>query len=773
MAKKALLIGVSKYDRAHDRALSPLPAATNDVEAMYRVLIAPDLGGFDQVKVLADPDCQSMKDEIETLFTGCSQDDLVLLFFSGHGLKDEKNQLYFATRITRKNAKGGLSRSTAVPAQFIHEIMAYSRARQQAIILDCCFSGAFDPALQAKDDGSFDLQGQLGAEGRVVLASSNATQYSCEHKRAGLSIYTRHLIEGIETGAGDLNQDGQVSILELHEYATKKVQEDISDVTPKLVIVKDKGWEDKGWEIILSKTRAKGDQSPDTKKQEIDLGEVLLESRSEEDTAYNAIPSLLLPLKPLIERLIEQLKNYCFSHSRAGDVSSAVTTGDTLELIRLASNADWVFLMSQSEGQNSWQLKAQSRLSREIDSGDYTEMLKAEVLASIASESVFMAGHHGTYRIVYDETTEAAKAFILIPLDSSNDPEFIGVCGLSKDSHYLNDACTKIITSFYSAAQCFHAYPHWQPSRVEASILDDLKRDHGFLPLSFYNRRFELFCDRLSQIVIYFEPILDLRKVAITGWEALARDPLSLRAPVDLFEAAELWGSRFIVQLDMQLLKLAATSYRQAGLNARRNRRVNEISPLSVNVYPESLMRSAYFKTVREITTPDKNGYTLLPSDSLVLEISEKADLPAYQDGVRLKFPLEVFKAKLIQYVRELRIQFGIDDFGVGYASVSRLAGLRPPHVKIDREILHQQQAEIIIRFVREIVTKSSELHLAKIVVEGLDEHSPITLHQLHKLGVAYAQGYIIGKAEPKIYRLTSEKRKFLIRSIQGDPMEH
>ena len=764
MVKKALLIGVSEYDRA----LSPLPAAANDVEAMRRVLADPKLGGFDQVKVLANPDCQSMKDEIETLFTGCSQDDLVLLFFSGHGLKDNKNKLYFATRITRKNAKGDLSQSTAVSAQFIHEIMGYSRAKQQAIILDCCFSAAFDPALQAQDDGSFDLQGQLGAEGRVVLASSNATQYACEHKRAGLSIYTRRLIEGIETGDGDLNQDGQVSILELHEYATKKVQEDIPDVTPKLIIVKDQGWE-----IILSKTKDQGARSPDTKKQEIDLGEVQLESSSEEYTAYNAIPSLLLPLRPLIERLIEQLKNYCLSCSRSGNASSAVIAGDTLELIRLASNADWVFLMSQPEGQNSWQLKAQSRLSREIDCGDYTETLRAEVLASVTSESIFRAGHHGIYRVVYDETTEAAKAFILIPLEASADSEFIGVCGLSKDSHYLNDACTKIITSFYSAAQRFHADPHWQPSRVEAGILDDLKRDHGFLPLSFYNRRFELFCDRLSQMVIYFEPILDLRKVAITGWEALARDPDSLTAPVDLFEAAELWGSQFIVQLDMELLKLAATSYRQAGLNGRRNRRVNEISPLSVNVYPESLMRLAYFKTVREITTPDKTGYTLLPSDSLVLEISEKADLPAYQDGVRLKFPLEAFKAKLIQYVRELRIQFGIDDFGVGYASVSRLAGLRPPHVKIDREILHQQQAEIIIRFVREIVTKSSELHLAKIVVEGLDEHSPITLHQLHKLGVAYVQGYIIGKAEPKIYRLTSEKRKFLIKSIQGDAVEH
>jgi hypothetical protein len=39
---------------------------------------------------------------------------------------------------------------------------------------------------------------------------------------------------------------------------------------------------------------------------------------------------------------------------------------------------------------------------------------------------------------------------------------------------------------------------------------------------------------------MYFEPIVDLKKIAITGWEALARDPESLTAPIDLFDAAEL-----------------------------------------------------------------------------------------------------------------------------------------------------------------------------------------------------------------------------------------
>ena len=185
MAKVALLIGVSEYAVG----LNPLPAAVKDVVAFERILKDSEMGDFDEVKVLINPEPQAMQYEVETLFSGRSKDDFVLLFFSGHGIKDDSNNLYFATRITRKSAKGELIRSTAVPARFVHEVMNNSRAKRQAIILDCCFSGAFDPTLQSKgDDGSVDLQGQLGAEGRVVLTSSSSTQYSFEQQGSDLSL---------------------------------------------------------------------------------------------------------------------------------------------------------------------------------------------------------------------------------------------------------------------------------------------------------------------------------------------------------------------------------------------------------------------------------------------------------------------------------------------------------------------------------------------------------------------------------------------------------
>src|SRR4028119_83481 len=246
MVKVALLIGVSQYGAGFNQ----LPAAAKDVEAMQRVLLHPDMGDFEQVQSLIDPDPQEMGTAIENLFGDGSRDDLVVLFFSGHGIKDESGNLYLATRTTRKNARGGLIRSTAIAARFVQEIMSDSRMRRQVVILDCCFSGAFGEGLLAKDDSSVDVRRQLGGEGRVVLTSSASTQYSFEQQGSDLSIYTRYLVEGIETGAGDTNSDGFVSILELHEYAASKVQQEAPAMTPKIIVIKDKGFE-----IVLAKAR--------------------------------------------------------------------------------------------------------------------------------------------------------------------------------------------------------------------------------------------------------------------------------------------------------------------------------------------------------------------------------------------------------------------------------------------------------------------------------------------------------------------------------------
>ncbi|MEH1964946.1 caspase, EACC1-associated type [Nostoc sp.] len=248
MAKFALLIGVSEYDY-QDEDLKPLSAAVKDVEAMQRVLVNPEMGDFaaSNITVLKNPQPQTVREAIFHLFFNRQKHDLLLFYFSGHGIKDERGQLYLSTRETKKqNSK--LVTPSAVPASVLHENINDSRSLQQVIILDCCFSGAITQGMTVKSDGTVNVQEQLGGKGRAILTSSTSMQYAFEQEGSELSIYTRYLVEGIETGAADKDTDGWISIDELHEYASTKVQETAPAMTPKFYPVEE------GHKILLAKS---------------------------------------------------------------------------------------------------------------------------------------------------------------------------------------------------------------------------------------------------------------------------------------------------------------------------------------------------------------------------------------------------------------------------------------------------------------------------------------------------------------------------------------
>jgi len=161
MAKFALLIGVSEYSEG----LRPISSAILDVEAMRRVLEHPDMGAFDQVTVLPNPDKGSMEKAVEVLFADRQRDDLVLLYFSGHGLKDQKARFFLSTRDTGRDQKGNFSLATALAATKLQEYITDSHSQRQIIILDCCFSGALVQGMPIK--GEFNIQEELGGKGRA------------------------------------------------------------------------------------------------------------------------------------------------------------------------------------------------------------------------------------------------------------------------------------------------------------------------------------------------------------------------------------------------------------------------------------------------------------------------------------------------------------------------------------------------------------------------------------------------------------------------------
>lgn len=246
MSKHALLIGVSEYSTED---FKPLPSATADVEAMRRVLQHSEMGGFpaEQIVVLTNPAKHQVEDAIYGLFAGKREDDLLLFYFSGHGVKDDTGKLYFTVPDTRKYREA-LVGHTAVSASMLHDQMSRSESEYQALVLDCCFSGAIAKGMTIKDDGGVDVRSQLGGRGRAIFTASSSTQYSFQKDDLPLSVYTHFFVEGIDKGAADLDGDGQISADELHRYVLEKVQNVEPRMTPQFYPVED------GHRIYLAKS---------------------------------------------------------------------------------------------------------------------------------------------------------------------------------------------------------------------------------------------------------------------------------------------------------------------------------------------------------------------------------------------------------------------------------------------------------------------------------------------------------------------------------------
>ncbi len=248
MAKKALVIGINNYIPDSDTApgLKPLVAAINDARAMQAVLANPDIGDF-QVIPLENPDAREMTEAIDDLFNTCHASDTLLLYFAGHGVKDDQGRLFFATRNTTKYADGRLKTSTAVPTRTVRELMETSSAARRVIILDCCFSGAFVQGDTLRDDGAVDVKAELAGEGWAVLTATTSTQYSREQEGEDLAIYTRYLVQGLSDGTADLDGDGAISADELHQYVERELKKSAPTMKPQRHIGKT------GERIILAK----------------------------------------------------------------------------------------------------------------------------------------------------------------------------------------------------------------------------------------------------------------------------------------------------------------------------------------------------------------------------------------------------------------------------------------------------------------------------------------------------------------------------------------
>jgi len=228
-ARRALVIASYAYA---DGGLRQLVAPAHDAEEFAAVLRDPEIAAFDVTTLINQPN-HVVGEAIADFYTMSRRDDLTLLYFTGHGLKDDQGRLYLAMTNTRRQALTW----TAISAVQLNEAMDASPSRRKVLILDCCYSGAFPAGSVAKADQEVQTLERFHGKGRAVLTASDATQYAFEgddlRGSGKSSIFTRYLVEAMRSGEADLDNDGDIALDELYSYVHDRVVAEMPQQRPK------------------------------------------------------------------------------------------------------------------------------------------------------------------------------------------------------------------------------------------------------------------------------------------------------------------------------------------------------------------------------------------------------------------------------------------------------------------------------------------------------------------------------------------------------------
>jgi hypothetical protein len=211
---RALLIGNSTYP-ADEHNLQTLKGPVKDIAALNRALIDPGSGLFADADVTLLPEATSSRAirALGRFFGTAARDDVLLVYFSGHGKLDHSGRLHLCMQDTDSTDL----LSTAVSSARINEFADASHARNVVIVLDCCHAGAFRGG---------ELGEAVAGPGRYVLTSCRGTQLANDATvENGTSYFTQHLVDGLLDAAADQDGDGYVTFSDLYAYVDRQLRE--------------------------------------------------------------------------------------------------------------------------------------------------------------------------------------------------------------------------------------------------------------------------------------------------------------------------------------------------------------------------------------------------------------------------------------------------------------------------------------------------------------------------------------------------------------------
>ncbi len=231
---------------------------------------------------------------------------------------------------------------------------------------------------------------------------------------------------------------------------------------------------------------------------------------------------------------------------------------------------------------------------------------------------------------------------------------------------------------------------------------------------------------KANEFVLYYQPVVDLRKGEIAGMEALIRwqhPDRGLVMPNDFLGIIE--EHELIVKIGNWVIDTALQQMEQwslMGLDLH----------VSINIASLQLQQADFVENLKTALAKHPGA----DAHKLELEVLETA---ALEDIVNV--------SRVIEECRESGVSFALDDFGTGYSSLTYLKRLPASTLKIDqsfvRDMLHDPANLAIVHSILGLAT-AFQRHA---VAEGAETHSHCRL--LQHLGCQYVQGYAISRPMP------------------------
>ena len=320
-----------------------------------------------------------------------------------------------------------------------------------------------------------------------------------------------------------------------------------------------------------------------------------------------------------------------------------------------------------------------------------------------------------TARHVAQKVLEALAEPVTLDGHSLQVTPSIGICAYPNDGEDVDTLMRNADTAMYHAKQVGrNNFQFFTQSMNEAAQ----QRLHLENDLRHAAERGEL--------LLHYQPQIDLRTGGIVGFEALLRwrhPQRGMISPAEFIPAAEETGLISpIGEWVLRTVSAQATAWHGSG-HAQLQAAVN----CSAKQFQDEGFVGAVARILRE---------SAMPAERLELEITESVIIQ-HSEEVNARF----------QALEDMGVRISIDDFGTGYSSLSYLKRLSIHQLKIDQSFVRDIGADPNdAAIVSAIVTIAHSLGL-EVVAEGVE--TPEQLAFLRAVGCDAAQGYLFSKPLP------------------------